>query len=100
MLRHVRTYRRAPPTEVVTDEGSRFEEYLPETAVDFVATIYPASGKRVLEVYGHRSQEMLTALTVDGNVRKGDAVFIGPDVYKVVHCAVYSRHFELDLERI
>lgn len=98
MLRFSKTYTFAKPTLHVNEEGTRTTQFDPETAVPFQATVYPATGKRVLEVYGVRTQRMLNALTVDSNVAEGDAVFIGAEAYKVINRADYSRHSELDLE--
>lgn len=102
MLRYDRPYTYYHPRIEVTDEGSRFETYEGLPALTARMTVYPASSRRMLEIYGPRLNQMLNAITFNSEIKIGDGVCVESDDpdHKVVGRRVYSQHYELDLERM
>lgn len=100
MLNFAKTYPVYGTVKTVNDEGTKIERYEPKGSIR--ATVYPASSRRMTEVYGNRLQSMLSALTEDETIQPGDALSVyqdDPD-FKVVGKSIYSRHVELDLEKL
>lgn len=91
-------YYRSIPIE--TNEGVVSRSWLgtPTGTVD--ATTYPASSRRMQEIYGQRLNQMVNLITYDDVLKVNDRVDVRGQTYEVVGIMQYSSHNELDLELV